>query len=317
MSKTGKMDDTVVIDEPLWLGAPVARQCENAGPLDLVFPMPSEEAVRPFRLAAACLWLLDLCLYRLRHGGASEDVLGRLRDVEEVQARESGGCQTPASAATRNPQCCNDSSTHWAETSSGSAARLGSASRRSRMGMWLRGEGLDPRVALIAGCAPDGVVGAFRRRGFEVTSVGLQPNLGLQRPKPVAMCCVHLQWRADPRCGGLIARLAALSRRQDSLFVLSAPPEAPSWRLPIIRSFAEIMFKGSVMGGWSASGQRPRSRGVGSSDARAANRSSDGAKKCRLVGLELGTHPARVHHVGACRGSAAVPRNETPWATVC
>ena len=40
-----------------------------------------------FRDASLLLGLHGVCLYQLRHGGASEDVLGQKRTIQAVQAR--------------------------------------------------------------------------------------------------------------------------------------------------------------------------------------------------------------------------------------
>lgn len=97
LSTTGTMHDTVLLGEPEWLGGLVAAHCENCRPNDSVFAIQAEESVRLFRMVAARLGLPDLCLYQLRHRGVTEDVLGRVRDIQEVQVRSRGRWRTDAS----------------------------------------------------------------------------------------------------------------------------------------------------------------------------------------------------------------------------
>ena len=76
----------MALDDP-WLAGLVAGQFQHLAPTDLLFPATSDQAVREFKEAAKLLKLPDLCLYQLRHGGASEDVLSKNRTSDEVKSR--------------------------------------------------------------------------------------------------------------------------------------------------------------------------------------------------------------------------------------
>ena len=81
------MDETVVLDEPGWLGPVLAAHSRARGPEGLLFTTTGGRTAGVFRSLAAGANLPGLCLYQLRHGGASEDLLSRKRTLQEVKAR--------------------------------------------------------------------------------------------------------------------------------------------------------------------------------------------------------------------------------------
>ncbi len=90
LSKTGTMDDTVLIDNPPWLASLVAAQFGHLVPKDRLFPFEADQAAKDFKEAASLPKLPGtLCTYQLRHGGASEVILSEHRSSDEVKAR---GC---------------------------------------------------------------------------------------------------------------------------------------------------------------------------------------------------------------------------------
>lgn len=87
ISKTGTMDDTILLDQPPWMAPLVKHHFLHLKPQDRLFDIPTATTVLEFQKAARLLGLESLCLYQLRHGGASEDLLGHLRPLDEIQAR--------------------------------------------------------------------------------------------------------------------------------------------------------------------------------------------------------------------------------------
>ena len=88
LSKTGTMDDTVLFDNHVWLGILLGAMVAGRQPDDHVFNVKNDEQVRAFRAASVALGLpADTCLYQLRHGGASEDLISGARSKGEVMRR--------------------------------------------------------------------------------------------------------------------------------------------------------------------------------------------------------------------------------------
>ena len=87
--KTGLWDEAISLDQDPWLD-PLLRPLATAGdPLEPLWPFSGEELSATFKRIMKCLGLdhLDQSLYCLRHGGASEDLLGHLRSVAAVKRR--------------------------------------------------------------------------------------------------------------------------------------------------------------------------------------------------------------------------------------
>ena len=94
ITKTGTMDDTVIMDRPAWMASLITKLCKGLAPDDLVFAMDGSLSVNLFRQAGKSLGLPKLCLYQLRHGGASEEMLDGSRLPEVIQARRRWRTQT-------------------------------------------------------------------------------------------------------------------------------------------------------------------------------------------------------------------------------
>jgi hypothetical protein len=87
--KTGLWDEAISLDQDPWLD-PLFRTLTKSGePHEPLWPFSGEELSATFKKIMRCLDLghLDQSLYCLRHGGASEDLLGRLRSVAAVKRR--------------------------------------------------------------------------------------------------------------------------------------------------------------------------------------------------------------------------------------
>ena len=65
----------------------IAELCKGLAPDDPVFVLDEALTVSHFRRAGESLGLPRLCLYQLRHGGASEEMLDGSRLPEVIQAR--------------------------------------------------------------------------------------------------------------------------------------------------------------------------------------------------------------------------------------
>ena len=87
--KTGHYDESVVLDNHSWLHPFLLMMVANRPPTDLLFPL--EPGWIRARFSEVCVRLglgpLQPCLYGLRHGGASYDLLMRHRSVAEVKKR--------------------------------------------------------------------------------------------------------------------------------------------------------------------------------------------------------------------------------------
>ena len=87
LSKTGTMDETVILDHPAWLGPALANHCKGRDPQALLFTTSAETDVSVFQQILQRVGLRKMCLYQLRHAGASEDLCNGLRSFPEVKAR--------------------------------------------------------------------------------------------------------------------------------------------------------------------------------------------------------------------------------------
>ena len=95
--KTGMLDEAVLIDKDPWL-FPVLAAVRQVRPLDgPLWPFAHDAFVAEFRTSCQRLGLQRLggCLYALRHGGASDDLLANRRTFAEV--RERGRWRTDSS----------------------------------------------------------------------------------------------------------------------------------------------------------------------------------------------------------------------------
>lgn len=95
--KTGVFDATVLIDSDPWLHPILVSMISNRKPQDPLWRDSHPALVRTFSGITADLGLehLGSCLYTLRHGGATHDIITRRRNMLEVKQR--GRWQTDSS----------------------------------------------------------------------------------------------------------------------------------------------------------------------------------------------------------------------------
>jgi len=88
-SKVGEYDDGVALDmeEMIWFGPWLLRQASRLAPGVKLFKFTYLEMVVMFREAMEEWDLADAVLYRMRHGGASHDIVSNQRSVLEVKKR--------------------------------------------------------------------------------------------------------------------------------------------------------------------------------------------------------------------------------------
>ena len=86
-TKTGVIDDIINLDHPAWLGPAFAKWIGHREPKEKIFKFSADDSVRLFRKAAESLGLPPLCLYQLRHGGASEEVVQGVGPMEAIKVR--------------------------------------------------------------------------------------------------------------------------------------------------------------------------------------------------------------------------------------
>jgi hypothetical protein len=86
-SKTQTFDDTVVLDRPAFLGPMLAGLAGRRSRDAVMFDVSAADMVRLWLEATALLGLPPMCLYQLRHGGASYDTAMRFRNFDEVMQR--------------------------------------------------------------------------------------------------------------------------------------------------------------------------------------------------------------------------------------
>ncbi|CAK0837412.1 unnamed protein product [Prorocentrum cordatum] len=87
VSKTGTFDDAIALDSPSWAGPALEKAAGRRAGEELLLSVEAGLAVSKFRAAATPLGLPGLCLYQLRHGGASGDLLTKARGLSEIMAR--------------------------------------------------------------------------------------------------------------------------------------------------------------------------------------------------------------------------------------
>jgi hypothetical protein len=88
ITKTGTMDDTILIDKPSWLPGLLRQHFAHLAPGDPLFPLEASHTVSLFKNAAIALGLpAQVCLYQLRHGGASDDLLTKERAMADIKSR--------------------------------------------------------------------------------------------------------------------------------------------------------------------------------------------------------------------------------------
>lgn len=87
--KTNVYDATVLIDTELWLSPFFKKLIEAKGQDDPLWTHPHEMVVNSFRTCVEELGLTQLgtCLYTLRHGGATHDIIAKRRSMLEVKQR--------------------------------------------------------------------------------------------------------------------------------------------------------------------------------------------------------------------------------------
>ena len=87
--KTGNFNETVLLDCDQWMHPFLAQLQHRRQPDEFLWPFTGNDLIVVFKKACTALQLDPLrpCLYSLRHGGASEDLLRRTRTPEEVQRR--------------------------------------------------------------------------------------------------------------------------------------------------------------------------------------------------------------------------------------
>ena len=87
--KTGLYDESVMWDTDPWILPWFARLTVGRRPEELLWPFSHADHLLLFEKVTSLLQLHALrpCLYALRHGGASDDLLTGRRSVMEVKRR--------------------------------------------------------------------------------------------------------------------------------------------------------------------------------------------------------------------------------------
>ena len=87
--KTGVFDATVVIDSDPWISQHLASLIQGKQPNDSLWSDPHHVLITNYRKVTEMLGLQSLgsCLYTLRHGGATHDIVTRRRSTLEVKQR--------------------------------------------------------------------------------------------------------------------------------------------------------------------------------------------------------------------------------------
>jgi integrase len=87
--KTGIYDATVLLDSDPWMDPLLKALTANRKPDEMLWLDPHQKLVKEFSKAVTDLGLehLGTCLYTLRHGGATHDILTRRRSMLEVKQR--------------------------------------------------------------------------------------------------------------------------------------------------------------------------------------------------------------------------------------
>eukprot|EP00435_Cladocopium_sp_Y103_P040424 s562_g11.t1 len=99
-SKVGEADEAVLIDQPYlqWLGPALSKRVDKQNPAAPLFNFSMDQGVKAFSQTIASLQYNQAsisCVYQIRHGSASTDVLQKMRTLEQVQKR--GRWLTPKS----------------------------------------------------------------------------------------------------------------------------------------------------------------------------------------------------------------------------
>jgi hypothetical protein len=94
--KTGLFDASVVLDSDRWINPLLYQLIAGRDPEESLWSHPHSMLVDQFALAQKMMNLehLNSCLYTLRHGGATHDILTRRRTVLEVKQRGRWGSDT-------------------------------------------------------------------------------------------------------------------------------------------------------------------------------------------------------------------------------
>ncbi|CAK0818286.1 unnamed protein product, partial [Prorocentrum cordatum] len=87
LTKTGTSDETALLDEPAWLGPVLQAHARGKPPTAPLFTTGGPGMAAAFGRAVAALGVPGVCLYQLRHGGASDDLLTQRRPADAVKAR--------------------------------------------------------------------------------------------------------------------------------------------------------------------------------------------------------------------------------------
>lgn len=87
VSKTQVSDDTIFVDWPPWLGPALHVLVDKRSTDSFLFEGDFAAMRREWQAVQTQLGLRQACLYQLRHGGASGDVLCRRRSLLEVMCR--------------------------------------------------------------------------------------------------------------------------------------------------------------------------------------------------------------------------------------
>ena len=98
-SKTGIYDDGVSMDNVYapWLGKWVEQWLQRKRPTDLMFGIKYEQLRLLFVDVMKRLGLADPSMYRLRHGGASEDAARKVRSIAAIKKRVRWRCDASLS----------------------------------------------------------------------------------------------------------------------------------------------------------------------------------------------------------------------------
>lgn len=91
-SKVGESDEALEIDQEYlqWLGPALMKSTQSKDPSTKLFPFQMSAATQEFQKAVKFLQYDQhsvACVYQIRHGAASTDVLQKLRTLEQVQKR--------------------------------------------------------------------------------------------------------------------------------------------------------------------------------------------------------------------------------------
>ena len=86
-TKTQCFDDTLFLDGPGWIGPMLGSLGEHRLPDHPLFVTPHKDFRMRWVEMQGELGLKDTCLYQVRHGGASHDLLSHRRDLLQIMAR--------------------------------------------------------------------------------------------------------------------------------------------------------------------------------------------------------------------------------------